>query len=214
MLNNSRRLLFKNIWLYKLVQNMWEPCCIAQELNFKRNFKEILGITEDFELDACNQDIKPFYTVQLLTYLILDDLVSARFLWKRIPQEMKKNDVELQAIWAIGQRLWVQDYAGVYVAFKANWSPLNLTLTEILNESFRERTFAVVSKAYSIVSERSLALYLGLSVDEAVAYVKKKDWEITGDGFVKTKVVSPTKGATDALANMQSLTNYVIFLES
>jgi len=174
MLNNSRRLLFKNIWLYKLVQNMWEPCCIAQELNFKRNFKEILGITEDFELDACNQDIKPFYTVQLLTYLIVDDLVSARFLWKRIPQEIKKTDAELYAAWGIGQRLWTQDYAATYVAFRSHWSPLNATLAEILEEKFRERTFAVISKAYSIVSEKSLALYLGLSVDEAVRYVSKK----------------------------------------
>jgi len=45
----------------------------------EKKLNELLTITEEFELEACNQDIKPFYTVQLLAYLITDDLDSARF---------------------------------------------------------------------------------------------------------------------------------------
>jgi len=181
----------------------------------EKKLDEVLAITEDFELDACNQDIKPFYTVQLLAYLISDDLDSGRFLWKRIPTEIKKSDIELQSVWGIGQRLWVQDYAGAYAAFKSfNWTPLHATLVEILEESFRERSFAVTAKAYSVVSVKSLALLLGQSVDDVSKYAVSKGWEVVADGFLKTKPVSQPKFETATLANMQSLTDYVVYLES
>jgi len=136
-------------------------------------------------------------------------------LWKRIPSEIKKADVELQHVWATGQRVWVQDYAGAYAAFKSYfWSPLHATLVEILEESFRERSFTVTAKAYSVVSTKSLALLLGVSVEDALKYAVSRGWEVVGDGFLKTKPAARPKFETATLANMQSLTNYIVYLES
>jgi len=123
--------------------------------------------------------------------------------------------LELQAVWAIGQRLWVQDYAGIYTAFKSsNWIPLHATLVELLEESFRARSFVVTAKAYSIVSAKSLALLLGLSVEDATKFVVNKGWENIGDGYFKTKPVPQGKTESADLTNMQSLTEYVVYLES
>ncbi|XP_010239910.1 COP9 signalosome complex subunit 8 isoform X2 [Brachypodium distachyon] len=64
------------------------------------------------------------YAVHLLAHLYLNDLNSARFLWKTVPQEVKDARPELAAIWKIGQCLWNRDYAGVYTtAHEFEWSP-------------------------------------------------------------------------------------------
>jgi len=65
-------------------------------------------------------------------YLINIQRDSARFLWKRIPHDLKKNSTELQAIWKIGKCTWQRDYVELYKAFNNNWEPLNKTLAELL----------------------------------------------------------------------------------
>lgn len=48
---------------------------------------------------------------------------TARFLWKSIPSSIKETSPELVAVWKIGQRLWMRDYAGVHEAIRGfNWS--------------------------------------------------------------------------------------------
>lgn len=48
---------------------------------------------------------------------------NAKFLWKRIPQNITSSNPELAAIWAIGQKLWKKDLAGTYQAIAGyNWT--------------------------------------------------------------------------------------------
>lgn len=48
---------------------------------------------------------------------------SARFLWKSIPSSIKESQPEITAVWKIGQRLWLRDYAGVHEAIRGfDWS--------------------------------------------------------------------------------------------
>nr|CAB3497086.1 unnamed protein product [Digitaria exilis] len=64
------------------------------------------------------------YAVHLLAHLYLNDLNSARFFWKSLPQEVKDARPELAAVWRIGQCLWNRDYAGVYTASQGfEWGP-------------------------------------------------------------------------------------------
>jgi len=48
---------------------------------------------------------------------------SARFLWKSIPSSIKESQPEVAAVWKIGQKLWLRDYAGVHEAIRGfDWS--------------------------------------------------------------------------------------------
>lgn len=57
---------------------------------------------------------------------------NARFLWKRIPKEIKLKNKELEEIWEIGKNLWNKNYSNIYVCINSfNWSPEIKPLIEI-----------------------------------------------------------------------------------
>lgn len=48
---------------------------------------------------------------------------NAKFLWKRIPADVKSANPELARIWAVGQSMWKKDFPGIYKALNENsWS--------------------------------------------------------------------------------------------
>jgi len=96
----------------------------------------------------------------------------------------------------------------------AQWKSATAPLVIWLEESFRQRTLELVSKAYSVITSKALALYLGLSVADATKVAESKGWEVVGDGLFKPVPVSLDKRQVATKQNMQSLTDYVNFLES
>lgn len=63
------------------------------------------------------------YTELLAYYLLSGSLPNAKYLWKRVPSTMKSSSPELEAVWAVGRRLWVKDMPGFYQAIAAyQWS--------------------------------------------------------------------------------------------
>ncbi|OEL29959.1 COP9 signalosome complex subunit 8 [Dichanthelium oligosanthes] len=119
------------------------------------------------------------YAVHLLAHLYLNDLNSARFFWKSLPQEVKDARPELTAVWSIGQCLWNRDYAGVYTAAQGfEWDP-NLAdfITAFLGEyqifvcydteSYRKRIFQLLTSAYSTIIVADVAHFMGMSEEDA-----------------------------------------------
>ena len=47
---------------------------------------------------------------------------AAKFLWKRIPDNIKSDHPELKKIWDVGVALWNRNLTGVYSALEQNWS--------------------------------------------------------------------------------------------
>lgn len=47
---------------------------------------------------------------------------NAKYLWKRIPSNLKTANEELGRIWLVGQRMWQRDWSAVHVALNAEWS--------------------------------------------------------------------------------------------
>jgi len=59
----------------------------------------------------------------LATYLLEGDLCDAKFLWKRIPNSYKESQ-ELNAIWGVGQALWLRDMPEFYNRVRSfDWNP-------------------------------------------------------------------------------------------
>lgn len=47
---------------------------------------------------------------------------SARFLWKRIPSNIKSSDPELEKIWIVFDHLWYNNISGFFKAINHEWS--------------------------------------------------------------------------------------------
>ncbi|KAF5448577.1 hypothetical protein F2P56_029096 [Juglans regia] len=92
-----------------------------------KSYEKIADICDNLLLQAAAegvayQDQWP-YVIHLLGHFYVDDINSARFLWKSIPSEIKESQLELAAAWKIGQKLWTRDYGGVHEAIRGfDWS--------------------------------------------------------------------------------------------
>lgn len=48
---------------------------------------------------------------------------NAKYLWKRIPANVKSSNAELAQIWAVGQNMWQRDLPAVYKTLNSTtWS--------------------------------------------------------------------------------------------
>lgn len=44
---------------------------------------------------------------------------SAKYLWKRIPNDIKTSHPGLPQLWTVGQHMWKRDYPATYAALSA-----------------------------------------------------------------------------------------------
>eukprot|EP01121_Diplochlamys_sp_Union-15-3_P001723 TRINITY_DN1149_c0_g3_i1.p1 TRINITY_DN1149_c0_g3~~TRINITY_DN1149_c0_g3_i1.p1 ORF type:complete len:195 (-),score=33.68 TRINITY_DN1149_c0_g3_i1:96-680(-) len=188
---------------------------IIQELVSKNSWEQLLVKLEDYELEAAtsNQGEKPFFAIQLLAYLIIGDLDNARFLWRRIPKELKNNEIE--GVWQIGRQMWKRNFSDIYKAiksFKAT-NELYKTLIERLSDSFKERTFNLLSSAYTSIGVDDAATYLGSNPADVVKYATSRGW-VFKDKLLYPKPIVEKKVQTADLNHLQSLTEYVVYLEN
>jgi len=182
-------------------------CCEAEEL-----------------LSASGVLLSPDVYKQLLViYLIDNDIVHAKFLWKRIPPTIKTANHELQAVWKIAQYLWKRDFANVYATAKAEeWSCVLKALIPRLCDKLRERMLRLVVQAYSVIHITELGKLLGLADVEVIELATTKSWTIDLDNKVvkpKKEIVETCKENVDQTTEtfdhlMNSLTDYVTFLEN
>jgi len=167
-------------------------------------------VCEELELQGT-----PIYSIHLLVYLIQNNLNNARFLWKRIPTSEKQSKPELPAIWKIGAAMWTRNHADVYKAFTLfSWSPAMIPIISILAESFRQRTFRLISRGYSNISLPHFAELLGLAPDDALKTAQTNGWEY--DQASNTFKVQPfieSREQKTGLQQLNQLTSYVLFLE-
>ncbi|EOY24194.1 Cop9 signalosome complex subunit 8 isoform 2 [Theobroma cacao] len=142
-----------------------------------KSFNRIADICDNLMLQVAAegvafQDEWPF-AIHLLGHIYVDDINSARFLWKSIPAAIKESQPELVAAWKIGQKLWTRDYAGVYDAIRGfDWSQETQVLVASFSELYTKRMFGLLLSAYSTISIQDAAQFLGMSEDDATNYIR------------------------------------------
>merc|ERR1712179_115083 len=181
---------------------------------------------EDREIqEGHTGELSPDVYKQLLAiYLIDNDVINAKFLWKRIPEETKASNPELANIWHIGQSLWKRDFENVYVKASAvEWSSVTKPLIDHLCASLRTRMTTLIANAYSVIAVPDVSKLLGFSVDEAMEFARSQTWVVDDENqLIKPKkvntynnnVVSNGKSVETFDQLMNSLTDYVTFLEN
>ncbi|KAF5731976.1 COP9 signalosome complex subunit 8-like [Tripterygium wilfordii] len=190
-----------------------------QEALASKSYAKIATICDDLMLQVAAegvafQDEWP-YAIHLLGHIYVDDINSARFLWKSIPSAIKESQQEVVAAWRIGQRLWTRDYAGVYEAIRGfSWSPDAQGLVATFADLYTKRMFQLLLSAYSTISILDTALFLGMNEDDAMNYVVHQGWildptsgmlTVKKQAVVSEQKLDPTK--------LQRLTEYVFQLE-
>lgn len=181
------------------------------------SIKKLAEDLEKQELDAPG-GIPPsqVYAQLLAIYLYQNDLCNAKYLWKRIPQNVKNSHAELGLIWKVGQKMWLRDFPGVYAALSADWSENVGHIMQALLENVRKRAVYLVSHAYSSISMDDLAAFVGMPMEQAVIAASDQGWKVD----VASHMVKPCRPAVSqnqvasSEDQLYKLTEFVSFLEN
>ncbi|GMJ16093.1 CONSTITUTIVE PHOTOMORPHOGENIC 9, FUSCA 7, EMBRYO DEFECTIVE 143, COP9 SIGNALOSOME SUBUNIT 8 [Hibiscus trionum] len=192
---------------------------VLNEALASNSFDKISDICDALMLQVAAEGV-PFrdewpFAIHLLGHIYVDDVNSARFLWKSIPATIKETQPELVAAWKIGQKLWTRDYAAVYEAIRGfDWTQQTQLLVAAFSELYTKRMFELLQSAYSTISIQDAAQFLGMSEEDATNYVLRQGWTVdpasrmltvTKQAIVKEQKLDPGK--------LQRLTEYVFHLE-
>ncbi|KAJ6394775.1 hypothetical protein OIU77_023885 [Salix suchowensis] len=186
-----------------------------------KSYGKIADICDELMLKgAAEMEGVPFeeewpFAIHLLAHIYVNDINSARYLWKSIPAAVKERQPEVVAAWRIGQRLWTRDYAAVHEAIRAfDWSQQIQPLVVAFSEVYTKRMFQLLLSAYSTIGIQDTALFLGMNEDDATNYVVQQGWVVDPDSRMLTVKKQPVKTEQKLdSSKLHRLTEYVFHLE-
>ncbi|XP_066258591.1 COP9 signalosome complex subunit 8 [Euwallacea similis] len=157
------------------------------------------------------------YSQLLAIYLYQNNLCNAKFLWKRIPANIKTANPELSHIWTVGQHLWKSDFPSTYKALNAvNWSDTVAEIMKKVQIVVRSRAVDLISQAYSSITLETVVAMTGLPPDLCIQACIERGWRIEPD----TKIVYPVRQLSESVPppssedQLYKLTDFVCFLEN
>lgn len=191
-------------------------------MEFTLDYASLAKKLENQELESPNGRASPEVYGQLLAiYLLFNDLTSAKFLWKRIPPEIKSSNEELSLIWLVGKLMWKRNYSEIYsvINSNSNWPKHLKNIMNLIINSIRKRSIALINKAYSTVSINDASKLLGLTRDETIDLSRQLDWDCDEQQcYFEIKKSTRSNGDIGVLDNgtelLTKLTDYILFLES
>ncbi|VDM34196.1 unnamed protein product [Hydatigera taeniaeformis] len=126
------------------------------------------------------------YLNLLCLYLRTDNLMAARFLWKRIPDDCKTDEPHLKSVWNLTVLLLrrrnceflssCQEFLRV-----TDVSPSIQSHLSTVYQRIQSSTVDLIKSAFSCISVEKLCSMLSLSQDEAVGFLE--NWTPSSDGL-------------------------------
>ncbi|XP_043256399.1 COP9 signalosome complex subunit 8 [Colletes gigas] len=158
------------------------------------------------------------YAQLLAVYLYQNDLCNAKYLWKRIPANLKTRSTELKQIWVVGQRMWQRDWHAVHAALNVEWSKDVSDIMAALKDNVRERAMVLISKAYSSLDINVFASMTGLALEEARQMATERGWTVDGTMVQPCKIEKEECNRVSEVCltedQLHKLTQFVSFLEN
>jgi len=196
-------------------------------MEFTLDYASLAKKLECQELDSPSPQASAQVYGQLLAiYLLFNDLTSAKFLWKRIPDKIKEENDELSLIWTVGRLMWKKNYAEIYQTINScpTWPNHLKNIMKLILESTRRHVVDLISKAYSSIHLSDASKLLGLSDAETIALVNSQaNWSYDQDSnFLMIERRTESDSSLQQLCSnanigtdlLEKLTNYILFLES
>lgn len=167
------------------------------------------------------------YGQLLAIYLLFNDLTSAKFLWKRIPNEIKVVNKELSVIWTVGKLMWKKNYSEIYKTINScpSWPNHLKNIMKLILESTRQRVTNLIARAYSTITLNDASRLLGLTNEETLELARSQNWSYEPEtGFLlinhsdnnihQNKNGQAVLGLDNGTELLEKLTDYIMFLES
>lgn len=196
-----------------------------RELNFdyrnsptnmnSKNYKTLLVELEQLEID--DEATAQTYSQLLALYLYENEMCYAKFLWKRIPKTLKNNCPELISIWNVGQKMWKQDWSGVYEALSIKWSKTVSEIMDSLKERIKERALNLISEAYSSLNFDALSKMTGTNLENARLLAIERGWDVSSTTVRPVKIQKQDTSNIEESATeekLHKLAQFVSFLEN
>ncbi|EDO37298.1 predicted protein [Nematostella vectensis] len=182
-----------------------------------KELEELCTNYEQMELDGVATG--EVYTQLLAIYLLQNDICNAKFLWKRMPDDIKNSTPEAASLWTLGCHMWKRDYVGIYASLNQEWSSLTQPYIISLKgrEKFQDKVFRLCERAYTSIKKDDLAAYLGMTVTDAVSVAVSQGWTLdSASGFLAPKRSEPVTKDIPLTSEQELalLTDYVSFLEN
>jgi len=181
-------------------------------------FTEMLGKLEEEEI-MCSSGIPSdeVYEKMLALYLLKNDTIQAKLLWKRIPAAAKTRSADLGKLWEVGKLMYERKRSllGKQLA-KGGWGGAVAPLMAALNAKHTEQTLALVAKAYQSIGFTDLTDLLNMSVDEMVERVSSLGWGVDRGAELVTPAPAPDPATATSMESdkqLHRLAMYVSFLE-
>jgi COP9 signalosome complex subunit 8 len=208
-------------------------CGIIAALQAKDDYYGLIQAAERADLIAAHDDhpTRLLIAVPLvLSYLIINDLPSAKFALLRMPDAVASLPLA-QATLKLFASVWERRYENIYPRgealsnlarradhLQADLAELIVSLVGTFIESFRQRTFVLVSKAYTTIPLALAQVYLGLQNDRLLRVASSQGWHFNAP----TQLLTPVRiakrtepaPASSTLLMFEGVTDNVARLET
>ncbi|GLB34789.1 putative CSN8/PSMD8/EIF3K family protein [Lyophyllum shimeji] len=195
------------------------------DLASQSSFDELIRIAESADLNSdANSDrrlTRMLVTAPLvLAYLIIDDLAPARFALMRLPDDVSSSPLA-KALIELLASTWERKHASVYSRaenlfdlvhqpdfFHEKLASILTDLVASFVESFRQRTFTLLSKAYASLPVPLAQVYLGMKNDELLVAAQKAQWSYDPSTNILIPQVPSSVAATALELTFSSLSTF------
>lgn len=126
------------------------------------------------------------YSVYICAFMMEGRFPEARFLWKRIPQELKKTN-DVQESWRIASSLMAKDWPTFFEMLeRASLSDLVVVAMKELTKKVRAKSVSRLAKCYTSCDKDTLCKSLGMPGSEVSQFCASMGWELdASSGVIK-----------------------------
>eukprot|EP00879_Flechtneria_rotunda_P001445 GHRR01001598.1.p1 GENE.GHRR01001598.1~~GHRR01001598.1.p1 ORF type:complete len:200 (+),score=71.41 GHRR01001598.1:243-842(+) len=183
-----------------------------------QHYDHTATILDAAELESRNPDVLTNWphALHILGLIYNGQPEDARFLWKRIPVEVKRDNPELDAVWRLLQYFWNRHYQGIWQALQGyQWSQQVRPFIDALVAKARSDMLLLLSEGYSLVSSAKVASMLGVSEGDVAHLVEAAGWKQDMEsGMYVTAVQAKNDSHMNGFESLRQLAQYMVHLES
>ena len=195
-------------------------------VDLSTEFIEKIKSLEENELVNQDDTHEDIYKQLIIYYLLENEPMKAKFLWKRIPSHLKQQgQSELNQLWTFSEFLIKRQYSEAFglinkhqnankIQFLSN-TDLNSLIT-LLVEKTKERILDLINVAYSSISLNDISSLFSITTDEVLKLALAREWtQDDSKQFLITRRKQDKEISNiHNKIQMQQLTNLVSYLDT
>lgn len=139
---------------------------------------------------STTETLSTYYSLYLLTLILVDDLPEARALTNRIDTQLLHNDPAIISSYRVLQAVWSKDYVAFHQTMQgAPWGEVTGVLAGRVLQKHRTTTLSLLSTAYTSIPPDLAQKYLGISDEQSAVKMLVEEnpgsgWSPSDQGFL------------------------------